>query len=74
MDEGLVVTDGVKEHERLMHAVLQPQAGRKKARQTARGRDMEIGKEKKRVRFEREELGHSASWDGLLCLQGSSEG
>lgn len=35
---------------------------------------METGKEKKRVRFEREEQGCPAAQVGLLCPHGSSEG
>lgn len=53
IDEELVVTDGVEEHERLMHAVLWTQAGEDRAGQTVGETDTETGKEK-RIRSERE--------------------
>lgn len=54
IDEELVVTDGVEEHERLMHAVLRTQqAGEDRAGQTVGETDRETGKEK-RIRSERE--------------------
>lgn len=56
IDEKLVVTDGIEEHERLVHAVLQPRWGGERARQKETHRDRE---EKKRVRCE-ERLGCSA--------------
>lgn len=53
IDEKLVVTDGVEEHERLVHAVLQPREGegREQDRDTQRDRE-----EKKRIRC-KERLG-----------------
>lgn len=50
-----------------MHAVLQPQAGRERARQTVRGTDRETEKEKMTVRLEREELSYLAAEVGLLA-------
>ena len=48
IDEELVVTDGVEEHERLVHAVLQPQAGR--GREPDRQRKGQTGRQGKRRR------------------------